>query len=226
VYLTTVGEASCHLLIVLCARCWVTNFSLSILIWCYYRKYFTPFSNNNNKKRKAKPTSQWHTRNTHITQTGNSRIFLCMVPVNRKRSIWNLSFYLSKFYFASFLLRMSKLLHSSLHLSTWSPSFISCDLYLRCWSLANRAKRCFNFGPLKINGTNSKSVSALIAQSWKNRKELWKYKHHCFILSSLLLCYLLHIIAHERVHLLSIDKKAAHKTEHVPSCVLLLYTHS
>ena len=51
---------------------------------------------------------------------------------------------------------------SSLHLSTWSPRFTSRDLYLRCRSLASRAKHSFYFGPPKINGSNSK-LSALNA---------------------------------------------------------------
>ena len=48
-------------------------------------------------------------------------------------------------------------------LSTWSPRFTSRDLYLRCRSLASRAKLSFYFGHPKINGSNSKSISALIA---------------------------------------------------------------
>ena len=31
---------------------------------------------------KEKPTGWWHTRNTHVTKTGSSKIFKCMVPVD------------------------------------------------------------------------------------------------------------------------------------------------
>ena len=41
----------------------------------------TPFSINNKQKRKEKPISRWHARNTHVTQTSN-RIFERMVPVD------------------------------------------------------------------------------------------------------------------------------------------------
>ena len=97
----------------------MTKFSLNVLIRCYYRLFQTPFSNKN-KKRKEKPTGRWHARNTHVTQTGSSRIFKRMVPVDysyqSKRSIRNLSFYLSSNSLASFLSQTSNLVHSSLHL--------------------------------------------------------------------------------------------------------------
>ena len=114
-----------------------------------------------------------------------------MAPVNysyqSKKKPQNLSFCLFCNSFASFLLQTSNLMHSSLHLS---HRFTSCDLYLHCWSVPSRAKCSFCFGPPEINDSNSKYISALIAQSWKRkRKELWKYKHHCFILSSLLLSF-------------------------------------
>ena len=48
---------------------------------------------------------------------------------------------------------------SSLHLSTWSPRLTSRDMYLRCRSFANQAKRSFYFGPPKVNGSKSKSTS-------------------------------------------------------------------
>ena len=109
-------------------------------------------------------------------------------------------------------------------LSTWSPRFISRDLYL---SLAIWAKRSFHFSPLKINGSSSKSNSALIAKPWektktkKHGKILWKYKHHCSILISLLLSFN-GLFAHERIHFVIISliqKKARHKTIHM-SCLV------
>ena len=53
----------------------------------------------------------------------------------RKRDIRNVSFHLSSSSFATFLSQTSEVVHSSLHLSTWSPRFSSRDLYLRCRSL-------------------------------------------------------------------------------------------
>ena len=53
----------------------------------------------------------------------------------RKRVIRNVSFHLSSSSFATFLSQTSEVVHISLHLSTWSPWFTSCDLYLRCRSL-------------------------------------------------------------------------------------------
>ena len=50
-------------------ECWVTKFSLSVLIWCYYTKYFRHhFLIIIIIKRKEKPTSWWHTRNTRYTK--------------------------------------------------------------------------------------------------------------------------------------------------------------
>ena len=97
-------------------------------------------------KRKEKPTGRWHARNTHLRkQVVLSRIFKRLVPVDyfyqSKKSIRNLFFYLSSNSFASFLSQTSNLVHRSLHLSTWSPRFTSHYLYLRCRSLASRAKR-------------------------------------------------------------------------------------
>ena len=43
-----------------------------------------------------------------------------------------------------------------LHLVT---RFTSRDMYLRCRSFADQAKRSFYFGPPKVNGSNSKSTS-------------------------------------------------------------------
>ena len=57
--------------------------------------------------------------------------------------------------FARFLLQMSKLVHSSLPLPALGR-VTQVYLYLCCWSLANRTKCSFYFGPLKINGGNSK----------------------------------------------------------------------
>ena len=42
----------------------------------------TPFSNKNNKKKWKDPAGWWHTANTHITQTGSSKIFKPMVLVD------------------------------------------------------------------------------------------------------------------------------------------------
>jgi len=105
-------------------------------------------------------------------------------------------------------------------LSTWSPRFISRDLYL---CLAIRAKWSCHFGPPKINGSSSKFNSALIAKPWektnKNGKILWKYKHHCSILISSLLSFS-GLFANERIHSIIISliqKKAHHKAIHM-SC--------
>ena len=158
----------------------------------------TPFSNNNNhnkKKRNEKPTGRRHARNTHVTQTGSSRIFKRLVPVDyscqskkkyQEPFLLLVQLQLCQFpnSFASFLLQTSNLLHSSLHLTTWSPRVTSRDLYLRCRSLASRAKRSFHFGPPKTNGNSSKLSLLCLHNLEKNRKELWRYKHHCFIFSS------------------------------------------
>ena len=74
----------------------------------------------------------------------------------------------------------------SLHLVT---RFTSHNLYLRCPSLASRAKRSFNFGPPKINGSTSKLSLLWLNNLEKNGKELWRYKHNCFILSFWLLSF-------------------------------------
>ena len=53
----------------------------------------TPFSNNNNllliiiieeeeEEEEENPTGRWHARHTHVKQTGISRIFKRMVPVD------------------------------------------------------------------------------------------------------------------------------------------------
>ena len=79
----------------------MTIFSLSALIRCYYRKYFRhhfltimfylflPY----------RPVARH--KHTHITQTGLNLWFRQTVPTNQKRSIRNLSFYLSINSFAS-----------------------------------------------------------------------------------------------------------------------------
>ena len=94
-------------------------------------------------KWKEKPTGRWQARNTHLRkQVVLSRIFKRMVPVDyyqSKKKYRNLFFYLYSNSFASFLLQTSNFVHRSLHLSTWSPRFISHDLYVRCRSLASRA---------------------------------------------------------------------------------------
>ena len=125
-YLTIVEDASCRLLIMLGdgLRCMVLGgkvFSQRIDPMLLQEIFQTPFSNKN-KKRKEKPTGRWHARNTHVTQTGSSRIFKRMVPVDysyqSKRSIRNLSFYLSSNSLASFLSQTSNLVNSSHHLVT------------------------------------------------------------------------------------------------------------
>ena len=95
-----------------------------VLIRCYYRKgfrhhFFFFFFN--------------------ITEAGSSRIFIRIVPADYyqwKRKHQEMSFYMSSNSFASFLSQMSKLVHSSLHYSSWSSRFTSRDLCLLCGSLA------------------------------------------------------------------------------------------
>ena len=139
----------------LCARCWVTNLSLSILIWCYYRKY-----------------SRHHFEIIILIMKRKENLPACGTPEThtlRKQAIveyfyvWFLSVkeVSGTFPFTCPITALPVSYCGCLNfctaLSTWSPRFISCDLDPRCWSLANWAK-CFYFGPLKINGTNSKSV--------------------------------------------------------------------
>ena len=155
---------------------------LSVLIWCYYMKYFRHHfliiirrrRRRRKRRRKEKPTCCWHIRNTNVMQTCSSRIFKCMVPVDYSfQSIGILlsiktevsgtfPFTCPVNSFASFLLQMSNLTLCTA-LSTWSPRVTRCNLYLNCWSLASWAKCSFHFSPPKINGSNSKYISALIA---------------------------------------------------------------
>ena len=167
--------------------------------------------------------------------------FRWTAPINqkkkkkKKKSIRYVFFYLSSNSFGSFLSQTSNLVHRSLHLSTWSPRLTSHDLYLRCRSLASRAERSFYFGPPKINGRNSKLSLFWLHNfegTFKKKKELWRYKHHCFILSSsfafvlqFFVAFLL-ITAHERMYSLSIRTKEGSTHTHVPSLVLLLCTYS
>ena len=113
------------------ARSSVTNISQRIGPMLLQEIFQTPFSKII-IKRKEKPTGRRHARNTHVTQTGSSRIFK---RINQKRSIGNLSLYLSDNSFASFLSQTSNLVHSSLHLSTWSPRFNSHDLLSVSWPI-------------------------------------------------------------------------------------------
>ena len=140
-YLAIVDEASCRSLITLGdgLRCTVLGdkvFSQRIDPLLLQEIFQTPFSNNNKKKRKEKPTGRWHAR---ITQTDSSRIFKRMVPVDysyqSKRSIRNLSFYLSSNSLASFLSQTSNLAHSFHHLVTqvYQPRPVS-TLSLSCQS--------------------------------------------------------------------------------------------
>ena len=152
--------------------------------------------------------------------------------MNQKRSTRNLFFYLSSSSFASFLSQTSNLVHRSLHLSTWSPlhRFTSHDPYLRCRSLASRAKRSFYFGPPKINGSNSK-----LSLLWLHNLEKMEKNYediNTTVSFTVLRCfrstgYLLLIIAQERMYLLSINTKegGTQSKTHVPShvCSLVVY---
>ena len=201
---------------------------------CYYRKYFRHRTNNNEKKRKTyRPVArQKHT----LTQTGSilSRIFKRMVPVDY-------SYQSKKKYQEPFLLlvqlcqfpirQTSNLMRRSLHLSTWSPRFTSHDLYLRCRSLASRAKHSFYFGPPKINGSNSK-LSLLWLRNFekmeKNYEDINTTASFSVLRCFRSTCYFLLIIPHERMFLLPINTKEGciqNKT-HVPSRVLLLCAYS
>ena len=71
-----------------------------------------------------------------------------------------------------FLSDTSNCMHSSLHLSIWSPRFTTHKLYLRCRSFANRAKRSFHFGPPKINDSNSNVSLLWLHNLEKNGKEV------------------------------------------------------
>ena len=203
----------------------------------------TPFSNNHNKKkRKEKPTGRRHARNTHVTQTGSSRIFKRLVPVDyscqskkkyQEPFILLVQLQLCQFpnSFASFLLQTSNLLHSSLHLTTWSPRVTSRDLYLRCRSLASRAKRSFHFGPPKTNGNSSKlSLFWLhnLEKTEKNYQDMNTTVSFSVLRCLRLVGYLIHITAHERMHLLSVNTKegGTQNKTHVLSCVLMLCIYS
>ena len=83
--MTIMDEASCRLLPNHARRCMVLDdevFSQRIDPMLLREIFQTPVSNNNKKKREEKPTGRWHARNTHVTQTGSSRIFKRMVPVD------------------------------------------------------------------------------------------------------------------------------------------------
>ena len=152
------------------ARRWVTNFSLSVLIRCHYRQYFRHhfiiiIRRRRNEKKNLPAGGMPETH----TQTGSSRIFKRMVPADysyqRKKEVSRnfpctcpvtaLPVYYRR--------RLTLCTALWLHLSTWSPRFTSRDRYMRCRSLASRAKHSFYFGSPKIIGSNSKSITALIA---------------------------------------------------------------
>ena len=106
-------------------------------------------------KRKEKPTGRWYARNTHLRkQVVVSRVFKRIIPVDY--SYQSKKKYQEPFSFTcpvtalpvSYRRRLT--LCTALSLSTWPPRFTSHDLYLRCRSLASRAKRSFYFGPPKI----------------------------------------------------------------------------
>ena len=197
-------------------------------------------------KRKEKPTGRWHVRNTHLRkEVVLSRIFKRMVPVDysyqskkkkkkkkkKKEVSGTFSFTCPVTAFSSFLSQTSNLVHRSLHLSTWSPRFTSHNLYLRCRSLASRAKRSFYFGLPKINGSNSK-----LSLLWLHNLEKMEKNYEDINTTdsfSVLRCfrstgYLLLITAHERMYLLSINTKegGTQNKTHIPSRVLLLCTYS
>ena len=157
--------------------------------------------------------------------------FRWTTPINRRRSIRNLFFYLSSNSFVSFLSQTSNLVQRSLHLSNWSPKFTSHNVYVRCQSLASWDKCSFYFGPPKINGSNSK-----LSLLWLHNLEKMEKNYediNTTVSFSVLCCfhstgYLLLITAHERMYLLSINTKegSTQNKIHVPSCVLLLCTYS
>ena len=155
-----------------------------------------------------------------------------MVPVDysykSKRSIRYLFFYFSSNSFGSFLSQTSNLVHRSLHLSTWSPRFTSHNLYLRCRSLASRAKRSFYFGPPKINGNNSK-LSLLWVRNFEKIEKNYD-NINTTVSFSVLRCfrstgYLLLIISHERKCLLSINTKEGGTKQNIypVPCSLVVY---
>ena len=160
-----------------------------------------------------------------LTQTGVlNRIFKRLVPVSiKKEASGTFSFTCPV---TALPVSYRRRLTLCTALSTWSPRFTRHDLYQRR-SLASRAKRSFYFGPPKINGSNSKVSLLWLHNLEKNEKELWRYKHHCFILSSSLISFNGLFAPYERMYLLSINIKVGgtqNKT-HVPSRVLL-YTYS
>ena len=110
-------------------------------------------------KMPAGGTPSTHTFSKQVVVEYLNVWFRSTTPINEKRSIRNLSFYLSS---NSFVISYRRRLTLCTALSTWSPRYTSSDLYLRCGSLASLAKRSFHFDPPKINGSNSKSVFALI----------------------------------------------------------------
>ena len=91
--------------------------------------------------------------------------------------------------------------------------------------------RSFYFSPRKINGSNSKSISAcIILRGGGGGGE----KRKRFILSSSLLLFSglfapIGEIAHERMHVLSViscKKKARHKTRHMSRPVFSCRVHN
>ena len=89
----------------------------------------------------------------------------------------------------------------------------------------------FDFGPPKINGSNSK-LSLLwlhnLERTEKNYENINTTVSFSVLRSFRSTGYLLHIIAHERMHLLSINTKedGTQSKTHVPSPVLFLCTYS
>ena len=119
VYLITVDEASCCLLIMLGdgLRCKLLgdDFFLSVWIRCYYRKYFRGhfliIIKRKGKKNLPGGGIQEVLKYLNVW-------FRQTTPINQKRSIRNLPFYLSSNSFPSLLSQRSNFVHSSLHLVT------------------------------------------------------------------------------------------------------------
>ena len=137
-------------------------------------------------------------------------------PINQERSIRNLSFYHCPVTALPVSYHRCPTLCTAL--STWSPRFTSCDLYLHCQCLASWAKLCFYFGPPKINGSNTNLPLLWLhnfekgKNTHKKRKILWSYRLNTIVSFTVLCCFhsmgsLLHVTAHEIMHLLSINTK-------------------
>ena len=135
-HLAIVDETrSCRLLIQLDdgPRCevLVTLFFQRIDPMLLHKIFQTPFffsdNNDNIKTKTTTTTTQKRQKLTHMQIVVVAVEYLDYSCRNEKRSIRNFSFYVSSNIFASFLSQTSKIVHSSLHLSTCSARFTSCD---------------------------------------------------------------------------------------------------